>query len=101
MDDIFGDLIDQGIVIIYMDDIFLFAPDKKTLMENTKKVLTRLRDNDLYLKPAKCEFNKTKVEYLGMVIEEGKISMDTGKLRGIRDWPTPTTVKQVRGFLGF
>ena len=101
MVDIFGDLIDQGIVIIYMDDIFLFAPDKKTLMENTKKVLTRLRVNDLYLKLAKCEFNKTKVEYLGMVIEEGKISMDTGKLRGIRDWPTPTMVKQVRGFLGF
>ena len=36
-----------------------------------------------------------------MVIEEGKISMDPGKLKGIRDWPTPTTVKQTRGFLGF
>ena len=101
MDDVFGDLIDQGIVIIYMDDIFLFAPDEKTLTENTKKVLARLRDNNLYLKPTKCEFNKMKVEYLGLVIEGGKISMDTGKLRGIRDWLTPTTVKQVRGFLGF
>jgi hypothetical protein len=36
-----------------------------------------------------------------MVIEEGKISMDPGKLAGIRDWPTPITVKQTRGFLGF
>ena len=36
-----------------------------------------------------------------MIIEEGKISMDPGKLRGIRDWPPPTTLKQVRGFLGF
>jgi RNase H-like domain found in reverse transcriptase len=36
-----------------------------------------------------------------MVIEEGKISMDPGKLRGIQDWPAPTTVKQTRGFLGF
>ena len=36
-----------------------------------------------------------------MVIEEGKISMDAGKLPGIRDWPVPTTVTQVRGFLGF
>jgi lysozyme family protein len=53
------------------------------------------------LKPAKCEFNKTKVEYLGLIIEEGRIAMDTGKLKGIRDWPIPTTVKQVRGFLGF
>ena len=101
MDAIFSDMIDGSIVIIYMDDIFIFAPDELTLTENTKRVLTRLRENDLFLKPAKCEFNKTKVEYLGMVIEEGKISMDTGKLKGIRDWPTPTTVKQVRGFLGF
>jgi hypothetical protein len=64
-------------------------------------VLAQLRENDLFLKPAKCEFNKAKVEYLGMVIEGGKMSMDSGKLRGISDWPTPTTVKQVRGFLGF
>ena len=101
MDDIFNDMISECVIIVYMDDIFLFAPDEATLMENTKKVLQRLRDNDLFLKPAKCEFNKTKVEYLGMVIEEGKISMDPGKLKGIRDWPAPTTVKQTRGFLGF
>ena len=71
------------------------------LMENTKKVLTRLQENNLFLKPTKCETNQTKVEYLGMVIEEGKISMDPGKLSGIWDWPEPTTVKQVQGFLGF
>ena len=101
MDEIFADMIDGGIVIIYMDDIFIFAPDETTLTENTKKVLTRLQENDLFLKPTKCEFNKTKVEYLGLVIEEGKISMDPGKLKGIQDWPVPRTVKQVRGFLGF
>ena len=101
MDAIFSDMIDDNILIIYMDDIFIFAPDESTLTKNTRKVLARLQENDLFLKPAKCEFNKTKVEYLGMVIEEGKISMDSGKLKGIQDWPTPTTVKQVRSFLGF
>ena len=101
MDDIFGDMINECIIIVYMDDIFLFAPDEITLTKNTKRVLARLQENDLFLKPTKCEFNKTKVEYLGMIIEEGKISMDPGKLKGIRDWPPPTTVKQTRGFLGF
>ena len=86
---------------VYMDDIFIFTPDEITLTENTKKVLAQLRDNDLFLTPTKCKFNKTKVEYLGMVIEEGRISMDPGKLKGIQDWPSPTTVKQTRGFLGF
>ena len=101
MDDIFSDMITECIIIVYMDNIFLFATDETTLTNNTKKVLARLQENDLYLKPTKCEFNKTKVEYLGMVIEEGKFSMDPGKLRGTQEWPIPTTVKQVQGFLDF
>ena len=101
MDDTFADLIKIGIIIVYMDDILIFAKDKKTLEENTKKVLDRLQKNDLFLKPKKCEFGKTKIEYLGMVIEEGHVSMDPGKLKGIQEWPVPTTVKQTRAFLGF
>ena len=101
MDAMFKDLIEEGIIIIYMDDLFLFAKDLTSLEENTKRVLQRLLDNDLYLKPRKCEFAQTKVEWLGMIIEENRISMDAGKLKGIQDWPTPTTVKEVRGFLGF
>ena len=58
-------------------------------------------ENDLYLKPKKCEFCKEKIKWLGMVIQEGKITMDPGKLKGIQDWLAPTTVKQVQGFLRF
>ena len=101
MDNIFSDMINECVIIVYMDDIFLFAPDEITLTKHMKRVLQRLQDNDLFLKATKCEFNKTKVEYLGMVIEEGKISMDPGKLAGIRDWPAPTTVKAIQMFLGF
>ena len=101
MDNIFEDLIEEGIVIICMDDMFLSAKTKEQLRENTKRVLQRLMVNDLYLKPKKCEFCKEKIEWLGMVIQEGKIAMDPGKLKGIQDWPAPTTVKQVQGFLGF
>ena len=51
MDATFKDLIEEGIIIIYMDDLFLFTKDLTSLEENTKQVLQRLRDNDLYLKP--------------------------------------------------
>jgi Reverse transcriptase (RNA-dependent DNA polymerase) len=101
MDSIFKDLIEESIVIIYMDDIFLFAKTPEELENNTKKVLQRLLKNDLFLKPKKCEFRKEKVEWIGMIIQEGKISMDQGKLKGISEWPSPNTVKQTRGFLGF
>ena len=78
-----------------MDDLLIYALTKEKLEEATKLVLQCCRDNDLFLKAKKCEFCKTKVEYLGMVIQEGQISMDPIKLSGIKDWPIPTTVKQV------
>jgi len=101
MDSIFDDMISDSLIIVYMDDMFIFEKDLSPLITNTRLVLRWLRDNDLYLKPSKCEFHKMKIEYLGMIIEEGRISMDTSKLKGIQDWPIPSTVKQVRGFLGF
>ena len=78
-----------------MDDIMNFLNDLDTLENLDKDILRRLQENDLYLKPTKCEFKKTKFEYLGMVIEEGKITMDSVKVKGLRDWPTLTTVKEV------
>ena len=67
MDAIFSDMIDDDLVIIYMDDILIFAPDKLILAENTMKVLAQLQKNDLFLKTSKCKFNQTKVDYLSMV----------------------------------
>lgn len=101
MDSVFEDELYEGWVIIYMDDILIFSKDKETLEAHTKWILQRLRENDLYLKPQKCEFCKAKIKYLGLIIEEGRMSMDPMKLKGIQDWPTPTTVKQVWSFLGF
>ena len=64
-------------------------------------VLAKLQEHDLFLKAKKCKFSKQKIEYLGMVLEEGQIFMDPIKLAGIQDWPIPSTVKQVQLFLGF
>src|SRR5271170_3219221 len=101
MDDIFKDKTAQGWVIIYMDDVLIFTKDLLINIRNTRQILQLLLDNDLFLKLEKCSFWQTKLEYLGLIVEEGKIGMDPAKLRGIADWPTPTTVKQVRSFLGF
>jgi translation initiation factor IF-2 len=84
-----------------MDNILIFTKMKEELLRITKQVLEKLQEHNLFLKAKKCKFCKTKIEYLGMIIEQGKIAMDLVKLGGIRDWPTPTTVKQVRSFLGF
>ena len=101
MNDIFEKLILQKKIIVYMDNILIFAKTCEELEEITKEVLQTLEDNDLYLKPKKCQFEQTKIDYLGMIVKEGEIVMDPAKLKGIQDWPVPKTVKQVRSFLGF
>jgi RNase H-like domain found in reverse transcriptase/Reverse transcriptase (RNA-dependent DNA polymerase) len=101
MDDIFMTMIDNRLVIVYMDDILIFADTKEELEQITKLVPETLREHNLFLKAKKCKFCQTRIEYLGMIIEEGRISMDAVKLGGIRDWPIPTTLKQTRSFLGF
>ena len=82
MDTIFSDMIDESIVIIYMDDIFLFAPDKVTLTKNTKQVLARLQENDLFLKPEKCKFNKSRVEYVKRKVTTSGIEPETSCIHG-------------------
>ena len=83
MNDILKDELNDGWVIVYLDDILIFSKTKEQLEEMTKRVLQKLCENDLYLKPGKCEFCKTQIKYLRLIIEQGKMSMDPGKLNGI------------------
>ena len=101
MDQIFYDEQQLGWLKKYIDDILIAAKTKEELKERTLRVLQKLRKNDLYLKPEKCEFYWERVKYLGFIISEGKIEMDPKKIAGIADWPIPTTLKQLRSFLGF
>ncbi|ESK80605.1 pro-pol protein [Moniliophthora roreri MCA 2997] len=101
MNDILKEFIDEGWCVVYMDDILIFSDEINIHRLRTRHVLERLRENDLYLKPEKCEFEVTKTLFLGMVITPGHISMDETKLARIKDWEAPKTVKGVRSFLGF
>ena len=91
----------KGWMIIYMDDMLILAETMDKLNEGTLEVLQLLRENNLYLNPQKCEFGVTKVNFLGFIIEHGKMTMDPVKLAGIADWPAPSTLRQLQSFLGF
>ena len=57
--------------------------------------------NNLFLKPKKCKFKKTEVEYLGVIISQNSIKMDPVKVAGVMEWPTPSKRKEMQSFLGF
>ena len=101
MDKIFANQIREGNLIIYMHDMFIHSSDLLINIACIRKALEWLWENDLYAKPEKCVFWGEKVDCLGMIIKEGKIGMDPVKLKGIKDWPESTTVKELQQFLGF
>jgi len=97
----FRDMIREGWVVIYMDDILIYAKTQEELHNRTKKILQKLKENNLFLKLEKCRFTETEIDFLGLIISEGQMRMDAAKLAGIKNWPVPSTVKQIRSFLGF
>ncbi|ESK81235.1 hypothetical protein Moror_14425, partial [Moniliophthora roreri MCA 2997] len=101
MDDILSDFMAEGWCLVYMDDILIYSTNEEEHRERSRRLLQRLKEQDLYLKPHKCEFDVTEVIFLGLVIRPGTIGMDPVKLAGIQDWPAPTTVTGVRSFTGF
>ena len=100
MNKIFEDLIDNRHTVVYLDDILLFHNSIPELHDLTHEVLRRLKNYDLFLKPEKCSFDQLKIEYLGVLITEGRVHMDPVKVKAITEWPTPKTLKQVQSFLG-
>ena len=60
-----------------------------------------MREKDLFLALKKCQFEKEEIDFLGMIIRYNQICMDGTKLKGIKTWPEPKTVKDVRSFLEF
>ena len=101
MNNSFRDMIVEGWLVIYMDDLLIYSPDTTTHTEQTKRVLQRMIKLDLHLKLEKCTFTTTMVEYLGMIVKPGQLAIDPVKLNSIAQWPTPSKVKDVRSFLGF
>ena len=69
-------------------------------LQHLEQVFTILHENQLYVKRSKCSFAQQEFEYLGHVISGAGVQTDPAKISAVKDWPVPTNVKQVRGFLG-
>ena len=100
MNNMFEHMVDEGHVVVYLDNILIFSEVPALLEKLTHEVLSCLEEYNLYLKPEKCVFAQTSIEYLGIVIKDGHVMMDPAKVDGVAQWPMQHTVKQVQACLG-
>ncbi|XP_058211484.1 uncharacterized protein LOC131323652 [Rhododendron vialii] len=99
MNKIFTPYLDK-FVVVFIDDILVYSPTEKEHEEHLRIVLQVLQNNQLYAKASKCEFWMKKVKFLGHVVSEKGISVDNSKVKAVMNWKRPSTVFEIRSFLG-
>ncbi|KAL0537464.1 hypothetical protein IC582_026442 [Cucumis melo] len=99
MNRVFKNFLDS-FVIVFIDDILIYSKTEAEHEEHFHQVLETLRANKLYAKFSKCEFWLRKVTFLGHVVSSEGVSVDPTKIEAVTNWPRPSTVSEIRSFLG-
>ena len=89
------------ILLVYLDDLLIYSRDFDEHLKRLKIVFDRLREVGLKLNPKKCFLARDKVEYLGYTVSADGTSTSESKIRAVKDWPIPRTLRDLRSWLGF
>ncbi|KAG1952465.1 interleukin-1 receptor accessory protein-like 1-A [Pimephales promelas] len=100
MQRLFGDQQNQSL-LLYLDDIVVFSSTVQQHLDRLEVVLCRLQRENLKAKFTKCAFFQEEVRYLGHVISSKGVATDPSKVEVVANWQPPTTVSELRSFLGF
>ena len=97
-----ADLIFSGIqweqLLVFLDDIIIFANTVESHLQRLNAVLERLCEANLKISPKKCQFFRQEVSFLGFTISKDGVTTNPDKTSAIMEWPTPTTTKAVKAF---
>jgi hypothetical protein len=80
-------------VIVYLDDICIYSKSAEEHLDHLRKVLTTLRENQLFIKMVKCFWAKRETEYLGFIVGSGNVRTSQSKVTTVKVWPLPETQK--------
>ena len=85
---------------VFFDDILVYSSSLSSHVQHLDLILQALLRNEFYLKRTKCLFAQRELEYLGHVVSGSGGTPEPSKIQAIAQWPTPTTPKELRAFLG-
>ena len=100
MNDLFRDLINQGDIATFSDNILVATDTEEGHDKLVEEMLRRLEKNNLFVKLEKCKWKVRKVELLGVVISPKGVEMQKEKVEGVLSWLAPRNIKEVQKFLG-
>jgi len=101
MNSIFRELLHEGILANYMDNFVISAKTMEELEEQTIRFLKIMEKHNLCFKRSKCDFNMEEIPILGVVVGKEQVKIEQEKIKMVKEWKTPTRVKDVESFLGF
>ena len=99
MNDVFYEFVDP-LVVVYLNDIIIYSESLEDNLEHLRKVLSKLRELQLYVKKEKCEFAQQEILFLGRKVNKGLMMIDERKVQAILYWPPPSKVAELQSFLG-
>uniref|UniRef100_A0A453SXD4 Reverse transcriptase domain-containing protein n=1 Tax=Aegilops tauschii subsp. strangulata TaxID=200361 RepID=A0A453SXD4_AEGTS len=99
MNKVFMEFLDK-FVVVFIDDILVYSKNEEEHKEHLRLVLEKLREHQLYAKFSKFEFWLKEVGFLGHVISREGIAVDPSKVQSVTEWLAPTSVGEIRSFLG-
>ena len=97
MNDILFDL--PG-VLCHIDDILVFGTAREEHDSRLFAVLERIKAAGITLNSDKCQFSQPKITFLGHVINRNGISPDPKKTTAILSMKPPSSVTELRRFMG-
>lgn len=87
-------------VVVDLDDLLVFSNYKSDHLHHLRTVLSRLKDNELYVGKNKYELYKTNTEYIGLQVGRNGVSVGNEWNRIIQEWPKPSNISELRSFVG-
>ena len=84
----------------YLGDIMVYNESLEEHKHHLELVFEKLRENNIYLKREKYAFTQKRIQFLGHIIEEGRVRMDPKKIHAVVNWPNPSNILELQSFLG-